>query len=381
MKYYIIAGEASGDLHGSNLMKGLKQADPDADFRFWGGDLMQAQGGTLVKHYKETAIMGFIEVVKKLSTVTKNLRFCKNDILSYNPDVVILIDYPGFNFRIAKFAHQHGLKTFYYIAPKVWAWKEKRVKRLQQYVDKLFIIFPFEIAYFKKWGIDAYYQGNPLVDSIAEHAANKSTFEAYVAKNNLPNKPVVALLAGSRKQEVAYIVPRIKKLVEEFPEHQLVLAAAPSLDEAFYSQYISPSDNIAVVYGQTYDTLLQADAAIVASGTATLETALLNIPQAVCYGGNELSYQIAKRLVKGKYISLVNIIMDKPVVKELIQHDMSIDKMKAELRLLLFDQNYRYAQLNSYQQLRGMLGEPGSSKRVAEAMVQVLRKMNETTNQ
>lgn len=375
MKYYIIAGEASGDLHGSNLMKGLKQADFEADFRFWGGDLMAAQGGTMVKHYKETAIMGFIEVLKNLNKVTKNIRDCKNDILRYKPDVVVLIDYPGFNFRIAEFTHKQGIKTFYYIAPKVWAWKESRVKRLQKDVDKLFIIFPFEIEYFKKWGIDAIYRGNPLIDSIADKTANSPSFAEYIEKNNFPNKPIIAFLAGSRKQEVKYIVPRVKKLVTEFPDYQFVLAAAPSLDKAFYNQYISPEDNIAIAYNQTYDTIKVAEAAIVASGTATLETALLNTPQVVCYGGNEISYQIARLLVKG-YISLVNIIMNAPVVKELIQHDMSVEKMKKEVEALLHNKAYRNAQFEAYQQLRESLGEYGSSKRVAEAMVEELKKDN-----
>ena len=373
MKYYIIAGEASGDLHGSNLMKGLKQADPEADFRFWGGDLMAAQGGTMVKHYKETAIMGFWEVLKKLSTVTKNLRLCKEDILKYKPDVVVLIDYPGFNFRIAKFAHKQGLKTFYYIAPKVWAWKESRVKRLQKDVDKLFIIFPFEISYFKKWGIDAIYRGNPLIDSIADKTKNSPSYAEFIEKNKLPSKPIIAFLAGSRKQEVKHIVPPVKKLVAEFPDYQFVLTAAPSLDKEFYDSYISPEDNIAIVYDQTYDTIKVADVAIVASGTATLETALLNTPQVVCYGGSEISYQIARLFVKG-YVSLVNIIMKAPVVKELIQHDMSLTKMKAEVTALLHDKAYRNAQLQAYQQLRDSLGEYGSSRRVAEAMVEELKK-------
>ncbi|MDR0660057.1 MAG: lipid-A-disaccharide synthase [Prevotellaceae bacterium] len=373
MKYYIIAGEASGDLHGSNLMKGLKQVDPQAEFRFWGGDLMAAQGGTMVKHYKETAIMGFWEVLKNLSKVTKNLRLCKEDILKYKPDVVILIDYPGFNFRIAEFTHKQGIKTFYYIAPKVWAWKKSRVKRLQKDIDKLFIIFPFEIEYFKKWNIDAIYRGNPLIDSIADKTVNSPSFSEFIEKNKLPDKPIIAFLAGSRKQEIKHIVPRVKKLVVEFPGYQLILAAAPSLDKDFYAQYILPEDNMAAVYDQTYDTLKVADVAIVASGTATLETALLNTPQVVCYAGSEISYQIAKFLVKG-YISLVNIIMNAPVVKELIQHDMSLDKMKAEIETLLFNESYRNAQLKAYQQLQESLGEYGSSKRVAEAMVKELKK-------
>lgn len=375
MKYYIISGEASGDLHGSNLMRGLKIADSNAEFRFWGGDLMAAQGGTLVRHYRDTAIIGFWEVVKKLGTISKNFKLCKQDILDYNPDVVILIDYPGFNFRIAEFAKKKGFKVFYYIAPKVWAWKESRVKKLQKYVDNLFIIFPFEIEYFKRWNINAFYSGNPLIDSIGARLDKKEPFAEFISRNNLPDKPIIALLAGSRKQEVDYILPRIKRLIVDFPEYQFVLAAAPSLGEDFYSKYL-PNHEMHVVYNQTYETLMQCSAAIVASGTATLEAALLGAPQVVCYGGSEVSYQIAKHFVKVKYISLVNLIVDKPVVKELIQHDMSHEKIRAELRGLLFDETRRKDIIDDYDKLRNMLGERGSSYRIAEKMVEVLSANN-----
>ena len=375
MKYYIIAGEASGDLHGSNLMRGLKQADPDAEFRFWGGDLMKAQDENLVRHYKDTAIIGFWEVVKKLRRILGNIDYCKKDILDYKPDVVVLIDYPGFNFRIAKFAKNKGLRVFYYIAPKVWAWKESRVKKLQKYVDKLFIIFPFEVDYFKRWNIDARYEGNPLTDLIDERLENKKSFNEFIAINDLPDKPVIAVLAGSRKQEVDYILPRIKQLIKYFPDYQFVLAAAPSLNEVFYEKYL-PNHEMAVVFNQTYDTLMHSSVAIVASGTATLEAALLGAPQVVCYGGSEISYQIGKRLVKVKYISLVNLIMDKPVLKELIQHDMSVEKMKSELDSLLSDALRRKQVVDDYAELREMLGERGSSYRVAKAMVDEIKLIN-----
>lgn len=373
MKYYIISGEASGDLHGSNLMKGLKQADPNADFRFWGGDLMAAQGGTMVKHYKETAFMGFWEVLKNLKSVTNNLKMCKQDILNYAPDVVVLIDYPGFNFRIAEFAHNKGLKVFYYIAPKVWAWKESRVKRLKKFVDKLYIIFPFEIAYFKKWGIDAYYTGNPLIDSTAERLKNKLPFEQFTAQNNLDNKPIIALLAGSRGQEISYILPRMVNISKYYPNYQFVVAGAPSLDKSLYDKYIKNSD-IKYLYNKTYELMMHSTAAVVASGTATLEAALLNVPQVVCYGGSEISFQIAKRLVKIKYISLVNLIVDRPVVRELIQHDMSLDNIKNELDGLLPGGKKREIMMADYTEIRSLLGEEGSSYRVAQAMVNQLQK-------
>ncbi|MDR0692630.1 MAG: lipid-A-disaccharide synthase [Prevotellaceae bacterium] len=371
MNYYLIAGEASGDLHGSNLMRGLRQADSAAQFRFWGGDLMAAQGdGNLVKHYKDTAVMGFLEVLSKLRTVLRNIRFCKKDILAHRPDVLILIDYPGFNLRMAKFAKQHGIKVFYYIAPKVWAWKEKRVHRLKKYVDKLFIIFPFEVDYFKRWNIDACYAGNPLVDSIGERLAQKETFHTFIERNKLPDKPVVAVLPGSRMMEINYVLPRILFLAKQFPDYRFVVAGAPSIDEAQYKKYLH-NDLFSIVYNQTCELLAQATAAIVASGTATLEAALIGVPQVVCYGGNEISYQVAKRLVRTKYISLVNLIMDAPVVTELIQHDMNEKNLQSELSAILPGGAKRPTVLAQYDQLRAMMGERGASQRVAKLMCNV----------
>ncbi|MDR3184695.1 MAG: lipid-A-disaccharide synthase [Prevotellaceae bacterium] len=368
MTYYLIAGEASGDLHGSNLMRGLKQADPAARFRFWGGDLMAAQGGDLVKHYKSTAVMGFMEVLTKLRAVLRNIRFCKKDILAHRPDVLILIDYPGFNLRMAKFAKQHGVKVFYYIAPKVWAWKEKRVHRLKRYVDRLLVIFPFEPSYFKRWGIDACYVGNPLVDSVDERLAEKESFHTFTTRNNLLDKPVIAVLAGSRVMEIHYVLPRLLFLAGQFPDYQFVIAGAPAIDEAQYKKYLH-GGAFRIVYNQTYPLLAQATAAIVASGTATLEAALTGVPQVVCYGGNEISYQVAKRLVKTKYISLVNLIMDAPVVTELIQHDMNRENLQKELQDILPEGKKRQTMLAQYNRLRTKVGERGASLRAAELIV------------
>ena len=371
MNYYLIAGEASGDLHGSNLMRGLAQADPAAQFRFWGGNLMAAQGGHLVKHYKNTAVMGFFEVLLKLRAVLRNIRFCKKDILVHRPDVLILIDYPGFNLRMAKFAKQHGIKVFYYIAPKVWAWKEKRVYRLKKYVDKLFIIFPFETDYFKRWGIDACYAGNPLMDSISERLAQKETFHTFIERNKLPGKPVIAVLAGSRVMEINYVLPRILFLAKQFPDYQFVVAGAPAIDETHYKKYLHDG-LFSMVYNQTYPLLAQAAAAIVASGTATLEAALIGVPQVVCYGGHEISYQVAKRLVKTKYISLVNLIMDAPVVTELIQHGMNKENLRNELAAILPGGEKRQTLLAQYERLRAKIGERGASLRVAAEIVNML---------
>ncbi|MDR2358568.1 MAG: lipid-A-disaccharide synthase [Prevotellaceae bacterium] len=376
MKYYIIAGEASGDLHGSDLINGLKQADPQAEIRAWGGDRMVANGATLVKHYKDAAVMGFVEVVRKLPEVLRNIRFCKRDIMAFRPDAVILIDYPGFNFRIARFAKKKGLKVFYYIAPKVWAWKERRVKRLQRDVDRLFIIFPFEQAYFKKWGIDAFYAGNPLVDTINERLKKAEPIAAFRQRNNLPGKPVIAVLPGSRRMEINYVLPRVTPLAERFPSYQFVVAGAPAIDRAVYEKHLRHT-TFRLVENQTCELLSHAAAAIVASGTATLETALIGTPQTVCYGGNEISFQIAKRLVRIKFISLVNIIMNREVVRELVQHDLNTANLQAELQALLPNGNKRAAQLNDYAELRRCLGEQGAAKRIALAMTRELRTKSE----
>jgi lipid-A-disaccharide synthase len=410
VKYYIIAGEASGDLHGSNLIKGLKQAEPDCEIRCWGGDLMQAAGGSLVRHYKDTAIMGFLEVLLNLRKILRNIAFCKEDILKWNPDVVILIDYPGFNFKIAKFAHNHGFTVFYYIAPKIWAWKESRGKHLQRYVDKLFIIFPFEIEYFKKrWNIDAVYRGNPLLDSIDNYRfinESKEDFckrinDSSIAKSEAIRKNAqtydneditaplllsasckyIALLAGSRKIEIAYLLPRMLEVIGRYPSCKFLLAAAPSTSMDFYNSIIDKfnlkhpdravtKERMIILSGETYSILKHSDAAIINSGTASLETAIIGTPQVVCYGSSEITYQIAKHLVKLHYISLANLILDKQIFKELIQHTCTPELISKELDKLLNDANYIEQMKRDYAEVRRVLGGGGASKAVAEAIIE-----------
>lgn len=375
MKYYIIAGETSGDLHGSNLMKGLKIADQNADFRFWGGDLMQEVGGTLVKHYRETAVMGFIEVLGSLGKIATNLSLCKKDIVEYQPDVVILIDYPGFNFKIARFAKKNNFKVFYYISPKVWAWKESRIKYLKKDIDKLFIIFPFEIEYFKKHGIEAIYNGNPLLDSIMQHKCQQETEEQFRQRIGVNDQPIIGLLPGSRLMEINYLMPRMIQLEKEFPDHLFLLGAAPSISKEAYDKYLKGT-NIKYLPGESYPIMKHARVTVLASGTASLEAALLNSPQVVCYGGNELSFQIAKRLVKIKYVSLVNLILNKPVVKELLQHDCTPANITKEVKLL-FNNKKREQVFSKYKKIRELLGGEGASVKVAAAMIDELKKLKE----
>ncbi|MBQ7773109.1 MAG: lipid-A-disaccharide synthase [Bacteroidales bacterium] len=377
MRYYIIAGEASGDLHGSNLIKGIREVDPAAQIRCWGGDLMKEAGGELVRHYKEGAIMGFVEVVANLGKLARNLNDCKKDILEYSPDAVILIDYPGFNFRIAQFAKEKGLRVFYYIAPKVWAWKEKRVHKLRKYVDRLFIIFPFEIEYFKKWGINAIYRGNPLLDSVDNYPRATETREEFALRTCIDaSRTSVALLAGSRKSEIKYLLPRMIEVAKRYPEYQFLMACAPSMEEEFYRSIIgNKCSNIKLLFGETYSILRHSDAAIISSGTASLEAALIGVPQVVCYGGNEISYQIARMVVKLKYISLANLIMDKGLFKELIQHDCTPDKISMELDQLLGNEEYRNEMMGNYAKVREILGGKGASAKVARAMTEELEQM------
>jgi lipid-A-disaccharide synthase len=316
--------------------------------------------------------MGFFEVLLKLRTILRNINKCKKDLLSHSPDVLILIDYPGFNLRIAKFAKKQGIRVFYYIAPKVWAWKEKRVYRLKKYVDSLFIIFPFEVNYFQRWNIKAFYAGNPLVDTIDKRLEQKESFTAFIRRNKLPDKPLVAVLAGSRIMEINYILPRVLFLAERFPDYQFVVAGVSSIDVTQYTRRLSGSP-FKVLFNQTYELMIQATAAIVASGTATLEAALSGLPKVVCYGGHEISFQIAKHLVKTKYISLVNLIMDTPVVAELIQHDMNENKIYEELSNILPGGKKRENMLSQYATLRTLLGEHGASLRIATEMVRNLR--------
>lgn len=399
MKYYIIAGEASGDLHGSNLIKGIKEVDSSADIRCWGGDLMQRAGGTLVKHYKDSAVMGFVEVLGNLKKISCNFTLCEKDILDNKPDLLILIDYPGFNLRMAKFAKAHNIPVFYYIAPKVWAWKESRIKLLKKYLDRLFIIFPFEIEYFKRHGIDAIYNGNPLVDSIQayknEIAEKGSGFrEAFFRNNNLlPDKKLVALLSGSRRNEISYLLPRMLDAIRLFcsdPDNhgeqvQFALACAPAIDYSYYEEIIGkniekkgelPYGSFTIVKDATYSVLSYADAAVISSGTASLETALFKIPQVVGYGGNEISYQIAKHLVKLNYISLANLILDKHIFKELIQHQCTPRNIAGELKELLWNERLRDNMTADYNKVIEMLGGGGTSARVAKSMINEFNSLN-----
>jgi lipid-A-disaccharide synthase len=353
MKYYIIAGEASGDLHGSNLIKELKKLDASATIRCWGGDKMQQAGGELVKHYRELAFMGFWEVIKNIFTILRNLKFCKKDIEEFQPDTLILIDYPGFNLRIAKWAKQKDLRIIYYISPQVWAWKENRVKMMKETIDKMIVILPFEKDYFKnKWNWEVEYVGHPLVEVIKSHELRAMSYEQG-------NNSVVALLPGSRKQEILKKLPVMLEVSKSFPSHQFIVAKAPGVEDAFYSSLLNPYNNVSAVSGKTYDLLMQAKAALVTSGTATLETALFGVPEVVCYKGSFLSYEIGRRLVKVKFISLVNLIMDKLVVKELIQQDMNVKNLEFELKELLTNEQ-RVSQLKKdYADLKTLLSQQG----------------------
>ena len=432
MKYYIIAGEASGDLHGSNLVKGLLEKDPSAQIRAWGGELMRQAGAEVVKDYRENSIMGFVEVVANIGKILGNMKECCKDILAFNPDVVILIDYPGFNMKIAKFAKKHGFKVFYYIAPKVWAWKERRVHKIKRYVDKLFIIFPFEVEYFRKWGIETVYRGNPLLDSVCNfsHAGeSRAAFEARTSPKRqvicttaaepataAAAMPIIAALAGSRKMETGFLLPRIVRTALAMPQYRFIIAAAPSMEPEYLKKIIqkelaaagapagssqagsnkkqscishtqscishtqaggcsTPAGrcNIEIMYGETYAVLQQSVAAIISSGTASLEAALLKTPQVVCYGGNPISFYIAKAVVKLKYISLANLILDKLIFKEILQNDCTPANISAELEALINQKNYRDAMLADYDKVHQLLGGGGASGRIAEAMIEELK--------
>lgn len=373
MKYYIITGEASGDLHASNLMKELKNEDTQAEFRFWGGDLMQAQGGEMVKHYRETAFMGFVTVLKNLKTIRANFTLCETDLLAFAPDVLILVDYPGFNLRMAAFAKKHGIRVHYYISPKIWAWKESRVKKIKAHVDRMFTIFPFETEFYKKHNYEVSFGGNPLLDAIENRDNKDESFDHFTERNQLSQKPIIALLAGSRKQEIERILPVMLQVVDRFPDYQFVVAAAPSITKEFYAS-VSKGSQLSFVYNQTYDILQQSKAALVASGTATLETALLRIPQVVCYkmSGGSLAYRLGKMLLNIKYISLVNLVVDKFVVKELIQQYCNPKSISNELDLILNDEAYRSQMLDNYDELNEHLGGAGASARFAKMIYEDL---------
>ncbi len=370
MKYYIIAGEASGDLHGSNLMKALKAEDKQASFRVWGGDLMEAAGGQLVKHYRDLAFMGFVEVIANLKTIFSNMKFCKTDIAEYQPDVLILVDYPGFNLRIATWAHEQGIRIFYYISPQIWAWHTSRVHQIKKVVERMFVILPFEQAFYEKYDYKVDYFGHPLLDVIKHLSAN-STFRSV---NHLADAPIIALLPGSRMQEINRMLKEMLQMVGLFPNYQFVIAAAASLPIESYHTILEQQGflthpNLKLVHNQTYDLLQQSTAALVTSGTATLETALFNVPQVVCYKANSLSYQIGKRLVDLEYISLVNLIADRRVVEELIQKDLNPEKLERSLRNILEHPEPIY---EGYKEIASKLGNAGASQRIAKAMYKYL---------
>ena len=378
MKYYLIVGEASGDLHASHLMTALKAEDPQADFRFFGGDLMAAVGGTMVKHYKDLAYMGFVPVLLHLRTIFANMKRCKEDIVAWQPDVVILVDYPGFNLHIAQFVHAHtGIPVFYYIAPKIWAWKEYRIKHIKRDVDELFSILPFEVEFFEgKHRYPIHYIGNPTVDEVTaflhEHPADKITF---LATNGLDERPVIALLAGSRKQEIKDNLPKMLKAASVFPDYQLVLAGAPAISPDYYKKVIGDAP-LKIIFGQTYRLLQHADAALVTSGTATLETALFRVPQVVCYHtpiGKVISF-LRRHVLKVRYISLVNLIADREVVKELVADTMTVKNIQSELRNILENGRYKSDMLAGYEDMARRLGPAGAPLHAAQEMIRILKK-------
>lgn len=372
MKYYIIAGEASGDLHASNLMKELARLDAQAQFRCWGGDLMQAAGGKLIKHYSSLAFMGFTEVLLNLRTILKNLAFCKKDIEAYNPDVIILVDYPGFNLRVAKFAHQKGIKVFYYISPQIWAWKQSRVHEIKRYVDKMFVILPFEKEFYASHGMEVDFVGHPLHDAIAGDKTLADTTD-FRAQHHLDEIPIIALLPGSRKQEIERVLPVMLSVINGFPDYQFVVAGVSSVGEGFYDKLLQNQD-VKIVFDNTRVLLRNSQAALVTSGTATLETAMLGIPEVVCYKGGQISYLIACQLIKVPYISLVNLIAGREVVKELIQGELNSRSLSIELRRILPGEEGRERMIEDYNELNRKLGEELASQKTAELMIKYLQK-------
>lgn len=377
MKYYLIVGEASGDLHASHLMAALAGQDPQADFRFFGGDLMAAVGGTLVKHYRDMAYMGFLPVLLHLRTIFTNMTLCKKDIVAWQPDVLILVDYPGFNLNIAKYIHAHTrIPVYYYISPKIWAWKEYRIKNIRRDVDQLFSILPFEVDFFeKKHHYPIHYVGNPTLDEVeAFRSAYTENRDSFLRRNSLPDKPIIALLAGSRKQEIKDNLPDMIRAASSFPACQLVLAGAPGIDADYYKQYVGQAE-VRIVFGQTYPLLTHAEAALVTSGTATLETALFRVPQAVCYHTpmGKIAAFLKRHLLKVRYISLVNLIADREVVRELVADTMTVAQMKAELHRLLADRDYRLRMLDGYDEIRARLGKTGAPAEAARLILKGFR--------
>jgi len=372
VKYYIISGEASGDLHASNLVRAMHAVDDKAEFQGWGGDLMEQAGVHLVKHYRDLAFMGFAEVIANLRTILKNIKLCKDDILKYKPDAVVLIDYPGFNLRIAEFAKANGIKVYYYISPQVWAWKQSRVKQIKRNVDKMYVILPFEKEFYKKFDCDVEFVGHPLLDAIDQRKDSGAALSAHLTKLISTNKPLIALLPGSRKQEISVMLPLMLSVVPEFQDFQFVVAGAPSVGPEFYENIIR-DQHVEVLYNETYDLLENSFAALVTSGTATLETALFKVPEVVCYKGNLVSYHIARQLIKVDYISLVNLVMDKEIVKELIQGELNKGNLISELKKITTNTDTRNDLLKHYNDLTMKLGGSGASKRVAEGIYMEMR--------
>lgn len=381
MKYYLIAGEPSGDLHGANLIEGLKMSDPQAGFRFWGGDKMAEAGGAenLRKHYRETSFFGIVQVIRNYGTIRRQIRECKEDILAYAPDVLILIDYPGFNMRMAEFAHRHGIRTFYYIAPKVWAWREWRVRSIQKYVDRLFVIFPFECKYFPKHGIEPVFEGNPLVDAIEHRRKSLPSREEFIAEQGLDGRPIVALLAGSRRGEISDNLPMMADLARQFPGMQFVVAGVPWIDRALYEQVIGDAP-VRYLCDCTYELLHSASAAIVTSGTATLETALFGVPEVVVYRTLWINIKLRPYVLKVPYVSLVNLNLGRESVREVIQSGYDTAEAAAELRAILPGGGKRQRMLDDFDELRRIIGGPGASGRFARRMVEELKKPAKPAN-
>jgi lipid-A-disaccharide synthase len=365
-RIFIIGGEASGDLHGSNLARALKQQSPGLELAGWGGDLMSAQGVRILKHYRELAFMGFIEVLMNIRTIMKNFRLCKDMITSFKPDAIVMIDYPGFNLRMAKWAFEQGIPVHYYISPQIWAWKENRVHDIRKYVTRMYVVLPFEKSFYAKHEYDVDFVGHPLLDVVSGFESHSR--ESFLSRHHLADKPILALIPGSRKQEIQVMMPLMLEAAERFPDYQIVLTAAPSQDISFY-QSLTGRHQVKIISGDTYGVMKHASAGFVTSGTATLEAALFGLPQVVCYKGSAISYYIARKLIKVKYISLVNLIADREVVKELIQHHLNCNEMSDEMNKLLNDQNYRSTMLRSYEQLREQLGGQGASERTAKLML------------
>ncbi|MEY2811875.1 MAG: hypothetical protein RLZZ390_406 [Bacteroidota bacterium] len=369
MKYYIIAGEASGDLHGSRLINAILKNDPEATIRAWGGDKMEEAGATIIKHYRDLAFMGFTEVVSNISTILSNMKFCKNDICTFNPDVVVFIDYPGFNLPIAKFVKSKGYKTVYYISPQIWAWKEKRIHTIKKVVDKMMVILPFEKTFYEKWKYPVDYVGHPLIEIIDQYKLSLNKEQVTQSLGIPTGKKIIALLPGSRKQEIAKKLPIMLESSNDFPEALFVVAQAPGISDDFITAYTNKYTNVKLIKNKTYDLLSIADAALVTSGTATLETALFRVPEIVCYKGSPISYAIAKKLIKVKYISLVNLIMDQPIVKELIQHELTAENIKQELKELLYNEDRKNKYKADTDKLYQLLSAGGKASEKAAGII------------